>query len=569
MAAHPDSGRTTEQIVSQFLSKALHAILAARIPYIHGSTPPPSRHPRKRDRWFHLALGDPPPALEHPSGLIPNGVMEPLVVDILLTPRDDPTMPEAIVERWLAQCEAPAPWSPLHSPAETSSNSFLVKRTYKKSIILLRSIYSVLRLLPAQRVFKMLCASNQSYNYDLTYRVSSFAEPFSRKEEAEFQYHCFSPVETQSGQLAVSVLYRPNLSQFNLEISSLLPPMLITDYVGSPAADPMRAFPASPSERIGSRSSTSFPLRGSQHGQPSTSAPASAPLLFNRPHSWTGAPSEGPSNRAQPPHHPPTGSFYRKSAFNFDEFKFSPPFYMSPTPSPPKFSGSYMQSPLRAETAPVSIPQSGMSKVKGLRSPNLSDPTRNFLPPPSPRSVRTTDPSSQDSFRRPDGLRNSDGYSNVYGTPKGLKDGRDDSGRFSLSGSPRFTFSRSSSRISVPDDLDDPDFSYPFAVDDVDSSDSQARSNDGKEASDFGHASSSHKSQDAAVGVLVHMLRTAAPLRDSTYSSQSSKSELQEEGLGSTSSFFMSRKASDALEELQSYKSIKEMLLSQSKGKLH
>jgi autophagy-related protein 13 len=56
-----------------------------------------------------------------------------------------------------------------------------------------------------------------------------------------------------------------------------------------------------------------------------------------------------------------------------------------------------------------------------------------------------------------------------------LKDGRDDSGRFSSSGSPRFTFSRSSSRISVPDDLDDPDFSYPFAVDDVDSSDSQAR----------------------------------------------------------------------------------------------
>lgn len=55
-----------------------------------------------------------------------------------------------------------------------------------------------------------------------------------------------------------------------------------------------------------------------------------------------------------------------------------------------------------------------------------------------------------------------------------LKDGKDDSGRFSLSGSPRFTFSRSSSRISVPDD-DDPDFSYPFAVDDVDSSDSQAR----------------------------------------------------------------------------------------------
>lgn len=407
--------------MSQFLSKALHAILAARIPFIHGPMAAPSRPPRKRDRWFHLALGDPPPALEHPSGLLPNGVMEPLVVDILLSPREDPTMPEAIVERWLAQCEVPAPWTPLHSPAETSSNSFLVKRTYKKSIILLRSIYSVLRLLPAQRVFKMLCASNQSYNYDLTYRVSSFAEPFSRKEEAEFRSHCFAPVETQFGQLAVSVQYRPSLSQFNLEISSLLTPMLITDYVGSPAADPLRAFPASPSERISTRSSTSFPLRGSGDARPSTSAPASAPL-FNRPHSWAGAPNEGPSNRAQPAHQPPAGS-HRKSAFNFDEFKFFPPIYMSPTPSPPKFSGSYMQSPLGAESAPVSIPQSGMSKVnKGLRSPNLSDPTRNFLPPPSPRSVRTADPSSQDSesrsFRKTEGLRISDAYSNMYGTPK-------------------------------------------------------------------------------------------------------------------------------------------------------
>jgi autophagy-related protein 13 len=422
MASHPDSGRTTDQIVSQFLPKALHAILAARIPFIHGPSAPPSRPPRKRDRWFHLALGDPPPALDHPSGLLPNGVMElePLVLDILLSPREDPTMPEAIVERWLAQCDVPAPWTPLHSPAETSSNSFLVKRTYKKSIILLRSIYSILRLLPAQRVFKMLCASNQSYNYDLTYRVSSFAEPFSRKEEAEFRSHCFAPVETQSGQLVVSVQYRRSLSEFNLEISSLLPPMLITDYVGSPAADPMRAFPASPSERMGMRSSTSFPLRGSRDGRPSTSAPASAPL-FNWPHSWAGAPNEGPSNRVQTVHQPPSGS-HRKSAFNFDEFKLSPPIYMSPTPSPPKFSGSYMHSPLRAESAPVSIPQSGTSKVKVLRSPNLSDPTRNFLPPPSPRSMRTTEPSSQDSegrsFRKSDGLRISDAYSNMYGTPK-------------------------------------------------------------------------------------------------------------------------------------------------------
>lgn len=56
---------------------------------------------------------------------------------------------------------------------------------------------------------------------------------------------------------------------------------------------------------------------------------------------------------------------------------------------------------------------------------------------------------------------------------------REDSGRFSglLSGgsSPHVGFSRSSSRVSFQDDLDECDFSCPFDVDDVDPSDSQSR----------------------------------------------------------------------------------------------
>lgn len=66
----------------------------------------------------------------------------------------------------------------------------------------------------------------------------------------------------------------------------------------------------------------------------------------------------------------------------------------------------------------------------------------------------------------------------MFSTLQGLKDGRDDSGRFSgvvsSSGSPRFGISRSSSR-SIQDELDDIDFTCPFAVDDVDTSDSQSR----------------------------------------------------------------------------------------------
>lgn len=60
-----------------------------------------------------------------------------------------------------------------------------------------------------------------------------------------------------------------------------------------------------------------------------------------------------------------------------------------------------------------------------------------------------------------------------------IRDSRDDSGRFSgllsSSGSPRIGFSRSSSRLSFQDDLDDNDFSCPFDVDDVDTLDFEAR----------------------------------------------------------------------------------------------
>lgn len=72
-------------------------------------------------------------------------------------------------------------------------------------------------------------------------------------------------------------------------------------------------------------------------------------------------------------------------------------------------------------------------------------------------------------------------------------------------------------------------------------------------------------SQDAAVGVLVQLLRSAPPLRhDPTYPSQSINSEHGDD-VGS-SCFYVSRKTSDALDELRIYKEMKDMLLSHSEN---
>jgi autophagy-related protein 13 len=114
----------------------------------------------------------------------------------------------------------------------------------------------------------------------------------------------------------------------------------------------------------------------------------------------------------------------------------------------------------------------------------------------------------------------------------------------------------------MQDDTDDADF--PFAVDDVDP-DSRPGSSGGKDVGGDQAGSSSHKSQDAAVGYLVHLLKSARPLRDSSYSTHTSRAESIE--AGSTSSF-MSRRTSDALEELESFREIKENLLARSRSRL-
>ena len=94
---------------------------------------------------------------------------------------------------------------------------------------------------------------------------------------------------------------------------------------------------------------------------------------------------------------------------------------------------------------------------------------------------------------------------------------------------------------------------------------------DGKKGSEFTSQvfSAAKKSQDAAVGALVHVLRTAPPLRQdsSCYSPRSSKTELEGE-VDAASRFFVPRKTSDALEELRGYKEMKDLLLSKSRTRV-
>uniref|UniRef100_A0A2N9HRX2 Autophagy-related protein 13 N-terminal domain-containing protein n=1 Tax=Fagus sylvatica TaxID=28930 RepID=A0A2N9HRX2_FAGSY len=415
--SQPELGKL-EQIVSQFLLKSLHIILDSRVPSLrpHDRSGGLSSafHVRKSDKWFNLVLGDRPAALENLNFWHRN-VMDPMIIDVILV--------------------------------HEGSNS------------------------PA---------------------VGKSVETVS------------APVEAYPGRLCISVTYCKTLSDFNLEPSTSLLPKIITDYVGSPRTDPLRSFPSS---EKGVRA-ISFPLRGVQ-------APSPAP--FQRPHSWTSGfhkaafsaqnqpivgspptyrPSPMPCDYPSPPTdiHGNRVQHYRRpthqKAISYDNYQLSPPFSPSPSPSPSPSSPSYisgdnpMQTRVRSETAPVSIPLPMTSRSFRYLSPCSSEPSRGSLPPLSPRS-RKTDPSSQESpsgitsFRKIESLRSGDVTTNHYTGQKVIRDSKDDSGRFSgllsSSGSPRIGFSRSSSRLSLQDDLDDNDFSCPFDVDDVDTSDFPVR----------------------------------------------------------------------------------------------
>ncbi|XP_010515310.1 PREDICTED: autophagy-related protein 13a-like [Camelina sativa] len=600
-----DVGRL-EQIVSHFFPKALHIVLNSRIPSLQSRGRTRERclssssgaglnnnNVRKSDKWFNLVMGDRPAALEKLHSWHRN-ILDSMIIDIILVhptttiPTDDDLhdddgsvvrSAETVIERWVVQYENPLIMSPQSSDSVTR-----YQKVYKKSIIMLRSLYAQTRLLPAYRVSRQLSSSLASSGFDLVYKVSSFSDIFSGPVTETMKEFRFAPVEVPPGRLCASVTYRSDLSDFNLDTHITLPPRIITDYVGSPATDPMRFFP-SPGKSI---EGTSFIGRAGRPPLTGSSA--------ERPHSWTSGfhrpPAQFPTpNQSFSPAHshqfsPGLHDFHwsRTDAFG-DSHQLSPPFSPSGSPSTPRYiSGS--NSPrinVRPGTAPVTIPSS--ATFNRYVSSNFSEPSRKPLPPFSPKSTRRS-PSSQDSlpgialYRSSRSGESPSGLMNQYPAQKLSKDSKYDSGRFSgllsSSGSPRFGFSRSPSRLSSQDDLDDPDCSCPFDFDDVDESGLQySQSLDRRKASSSISQSlpiGRKSSQDAAVGVLVHMLKTAPPLRQDSSTYMASMSGVQKEGSvsvsvsGTESEFSMARSTSDALEELRNYKQLKDLLLSKSKS---
>ncbi|KAL0847561.1 hypothetical protein Bca101_020807 [Brassica carinata] len=363
------------------------------------------------------------------------------------------------------------------------------------------------------REMKML---SSSLSYDLIYKVSSFSDDvLSSADVKEFR---FAPVDepTGPGRLCASVTYR---------CSSLLQGQSV--------------------EGIG----TSF------HGR------------AGRPHSWTSGFHRPPGHYATQNHSFSPGLH---DGFGGDSHQLSPPF--SPFVTIPSsatfdrdplapFSQEAPDAALRCRTLFLGLLCTRVPEAETL----LLDSSTNTLPTWLFMLLTFFKVSclvQVFSIASPDVVC-------FHLT----KDSKYDSGRFSgllsSSGSPRFGFSRRPSRLSSADNLDDPDCSCPFDFDDVDESGLHYSLDRKKTSSSISQLLPiARKSQDAAVGVLVQMLKTAPPLRLDSRTYMASMSDAQREGSVSVkeSEFSMVRSTTDALEELRNYKQLKDLLLSKSKS---
>ncbi|XP_024520258.1 autophagy-related protein 13b-like isoform X1 [Selaginella moellendorffii] len=552
----------TEQIIVEFFVKCLHIILEARIPCSSSNSssqpgrdsPSPASSSSSKDRWFNLVLGDCPAALEsaEPWRRGP-GDHPPMVVDILLDRSSGdhrfrggggPGTPDSwsegevedsygtVLERWTISHER---FSQRRS-GSSSSHALEVPGIYKRATILMRTLYCSVRTLPAHRLFHLATSSSQSRSFSLGFKVWASPPPLL-PDEAAMEVRGFAPVETPMGRLAVSVAYRHTTAVTALEVTPAILPRIIADYVGSPTTDPLR--------RLSADSFTgSVPCGGisGRRGVHVVSVPTSVPSPpsgIGRRHSWGGglnklqsptllppsSPSFGssPSSRQHSPVAPPTTRTNHSQPIPIYEQQQQRSRLSPPNPSPPGTCHS-LESSLarylpRHSTAPVSIPKP--SSVRGLHDRSaLPPPTprRSFEQPPQhvyassnlsgargdvpPRLSASTLAESMLLISPPHPYQSSQGDE---GPPSGVKR--------SLYGSPRVSLSRSSSKLR--DDTDDEEFACPFAVDE-DDEELQSRSPRTRHTNVF--EASGPKSQHAAVGALVRLLKSAPPLQGRSWS---------------------------------------------------
>lgn len=226
------------QVVQNFFTKVLHVIVQARS--LLESKSPHSASATKINKWFNLhmaSLDDEAVRLElRPWKLhLDLATFPPMIIETCLDlsqlaphehvvlyddnkniwPVLEGDLREVVVERWLIKFD-------MATTIRSAANTEELPLMYKQAIIILRAIYTLVRLLPSFKLRKLV-SKPSSRNLVLVNHFLDGSQPVTSKTriglsksiipqhllgESHLTQRDFSPIETSLGTLTVSVVYR-------------------------------------------------------------------------------------------------------------------------------------------------------------------------------------------------------------------------------------------------------------------------------------------------------------------------------------------------------------------------
>lgn len=234
---------TIERYIAECFVKCANVVLSSRV--YNGSRAAPDR---RSSRWFLLEVEDTEGAANDLEAWRKD-MSQPMVIEIFMpntalsNARNESSSSgrqtsELLLERWTLQYQRKtlAGQGPVGTPVNRSTIDEAA--VYKRLIILVRSLFSYVRVLPAYRMYRA-CKRHQGRLCRLDYRILRQAQRGSiggarSVDTPRLQQFSFAPVDTPSGCFKVSVEYQPSATVHVLEQSTvpLTFPHIISDYIG-------------------------------------------------------------------------------------------------------------------------------------------------------------------------------------------------------------------------------------------------------------------------------------------------------------------------------------------------
>lgn len=256
-----------DQIVRDLFVKSIQIILQSRIP-VKGqsfaeSTASPSSSSSKKtreDHGFYLALQEVPTDVDALEACKRSGFRS-VVLDVLLmqsphrqtelsikhgklhkfwkTVMSQQPDRRSVLERWVLQYVNHEDGQ--NAEKQISGIERLIARVLKSTMVFLRSLFSMTRLLPAYRAFQLANTSSYGKFFGLSYRFLPLPRPLLHGEGALVKSYKFTSIEVPFGKICLSVDYRPLVaSDFNVPSGLGLPKIVSDYYRGASTTDPVK-----------------------------------------------------------------------------------------------------------------------------------------------------------------------------------------------------------------------------------------------------------------------------------------------------------------------------------------